>query len=194
MDQAVVIEVDFLERVSEALDYALSSRDEYTHDHSSRVVELAMALGRKCGMRPGELSMLHASARFHDIGKIGIPDKILQKPGPLTPEEFDIIKSHTWVGASIMGRVNVPNIDDYIGVILHHHERVDGTGYPDGLVGNDICMGARIVAIADAYDAMVSRRTYRNSMPHDRVVDILREESGSHFDPRLVEAFIRVVG
>lgn len=193
MDQIAAPDVDFLERISEALDFALRHRDEYTHAHSNRVVDLSMELGRKCGLRPGELSLLHACARFHDIGKIGIPDRILLKPGPLTPAEFAVIKTHSKVGATIIDRVKVPHIEDYVDVILHHHERMDGTGYPDGLVGQDICVGARIVAIADCYDAMVSRRTYRDGLSHVTALQTMREETGTHFDPPLAEAFFRLV-
>jgi putative nucleotidyltransferase with HDIG domain len=193
MNETIVGDVDFLERVSEALAHALYHRDEYTHSHSSRVADLLTALGRKCGVKPGELDMLRACARFHDIGKIGIPDRILYKPGPLTGEELDIIKRHSRIGATIMSRVNVPHIEDYVDVILHHHERMDGAGYPDGLVGDDICLGARIIAIADAYDAMVSRRAYSDGLPHDVALQVMRDETGSHFDPRLAEAFFRVV-
>ena len=117
-----------------------------------------------------------------------------RKPGSLTVDEFDVIKGHSRIGATIIGRVNVPHIDDYIDVILHHHERMDGTGYPDGLAGRDICLGARIVSIADCYDAMVSRRTYRDSIPHATALQIMHAETGTHFDPRLAETFFRLVG
>ncbi len=194
MDGAVVGATDVLEQISEALDYALRRRDEYTHDHSSRVVDLAMALGRKCGLKAGELSMLRACARFHDIGKIGIPDSILLKPGRLTPDEFSVITSHSDIGATIIGRVNIPLIDDYAKVILQHHEWMDGSGYPDGIAGSDICLGARIISIADCYDAMVSRRTYGDSMPREVALEIMRSETGTHFDPGLTEAFFQLVG
>jgi len=193
VDDRVLGDVDFLERVSDALDYALRHRDEYTHSHSNRVVELSVALGRKCGLSPGAVNMLHACARFHDIGKIGIPDSILLKPDVLTAEEFEIIKTHSRIGATIISRVNVPLIDEYVDAILHHHERIDGTGYPDGLAGDDICLSARIISLADCYDAMVSRRTYRDSLPHATALQIMRDETGTHFDPGLAETFFRLV-
>jgi len=186
-------ETDFLEKITAALDTALHERDEYTHSHSSRVINVATELGEKFNLSPAELKILRICARFHDIGKIGIPDSILLKPGKLTDDEFAIIKSHSQIGASIISKIDMPDIDVYVDIILYHHEWFDGSGYPSGLAGNDIPLCSRIIAVADSYDAMTSRRTYRDGLPLETVLKIMKEETGQHFDPAVSEVFFKLI-
>ena len=136
----------------------------------------------------------HASP-LHDIGKVAIPDRVLLKPGKLTPEEFEIMKTHTIIGAENMQTVfnkyaDNPFIGMGIEIALYHHERWDGTGYPDGLIGKNIPLSARIMAVADCYDALRSNRCYRKGFDHETVKEMLLEEEGTHFDPEIIKAFI----
>jgi len=128
---------------------------------------------------------------MHDIGKIGIPDQILNKAGRLTEEEYSIMKSHTTIGADIFSRLNM--VEGLQDGIRHHHERYDGTGYPDGLSGEEISLFARILCIADCYDAMTSNRVYRKRLSDETVLEELRKNAGTQFDPELVEAFIALL-
>ena len=186
-------EIDFLEKITVALDTALHQRDEYTHLHSSRVINVATELGEKFNFSAAELKVLKMCARFHDIGKIGIPDSILLKPGKLTDEEFAIIRTHSQIGASILSKIDMPDIDVYADIILHHHEWFDGSGYPSGLAGNDIPLCSRIISVADSYDALTSSRTYRDSLPIETTLKIMREETGRHFDPKVSEVFFKLI-
>ncbi len=187
-------EIDFMDKITTALDMALHKRDEYTHSHSSRVVDVATKLGEKFNLSPAELKVLRICARFHDIGKIGIPDSILLKPGKLTDSEFTVIKTHSQIGVSIINKIDMPDIDVYVDIILYHHEWFDGSGYPAGIKGNDIPLCSRIIAVADSYDAMTSRRTYRDSLPIETVLKIMKEETGRHFDPAVSEVFFKIIG
>jgi len=171
----------------QALVKAIEARDPYTNQHSNRVTEIAVLMGEAVGCSAEEIDILNISGPLHDIGKIGIRDDILLKPGRLTHEEFEKIKEHPDIGADIIGQLGM--WDEHQKIIRHHHERFDGNGYPAGLRGNEIPYLARIVTVADAYDAMASDRAYRKKMEKDRILKIIRECSGSQFDPRLVEVF-----
>ncbi len=166
---------------------AIEARDPYTEQHSNRVTEIAVKIGKAIGCGEEEIDILNIAGPLHDIGKIGIRDDILLKPGRLTEQEFQKIKEHPDIGAEIIGQLGM--WDEHQGIIRHHHERYDGTGYPDGLKADEIPFLARILSVADAYDAMASDRAYRRKMPIEKVLAILKEGAGSQFDPRCVEAF-----
>ena len=176
-----------------ALSTALQERDGYTRSHCDRVSHLATLLGRHVGLDAAALSDLALAARFHDVGKIGIPDSVLLKPDRLEPEEMAIMRSHAERGERVFlatGREDAPRVAR---LIRQHHEAWDGSGYPDGLRGAEIALGARILAVADSYDAMTTTRPYRAPIPHGRVMDILRSEAGTRLDPLLVAAFEELV-
>ena len=166
---------------------ALEARDLYTRQHSSRVTEIALVLARELGCSAEELNVLNFAGPLHDIGKIGIRDDILLKPGRLTAEEYAKIKEHPAIGANMLNQLGLWDYERRI--IRAHHERFDGTGYPDGLSRENIPFLARILSVADAYDAMASDRAYRNKMESRVILNILAEGAGSQFDPRVVAAF-----
>ena len=172
----------------EALATAIDAKDEITHDHVYRVQVYAKGLARHFGLADREIEALKAGALLHDVGKIAVPDYILNKPGKLTAAEFEKMKIHTVVGAQIMERVNFPY--PVVPIVRHHHERWDGRGYPDGLKGEQIPMTARILTVVDVFDAIREDRQYRKGMRRDEACQFLRENAGSQFDPRVVEAFL----
>ena len=149
-------------------------------------------IGQQIGIEGENREKLKQAALLHDIGKIGISSAILDKPGKLTDEEYEIIKSHPSIGADILGPIS--SFDAIIPMVRQHHERWDGKGYPDGLAGNEICPEARILAVADVYDAMVSDRPYRKGMEKARAIAIIQSESGKQFDPMMVRLFLKWVG
>ena len=169
-----------------ALAAALDARDPYTAGHSDRVSVLSVAIGRGLSLPPDDLEVLRLGALLHDIGKIGVPDDVLRKPGALTPEEFDIIKQHPVLGARILQ--SVPFLAKHIPIVELHHERPDGRGYPDGLRGDEIPRPARIVHVADAYDAMTSARAYRAARPSGDALRELWRCAGSEFHAEIVAA------
>jgi len=175
--------------------YALAStveaKDPYTYGHSRRVNVYAVALAEKIGLPPDQVSRVSTAALLHDIGKIGIPDKVLNKKGKLSKEDWEAIKAHPRLGATIVG--NIPNLVPCVSSILHHHERWDGGGYPEGLKGEEISVEARILAIADSFEAMSSARPYRPALCSEKVMKELRRCAGSQFDPELVQVFMRIV-
>jgi len=174
-----------------ALAAAVEARDPYVYGHSRKVNAYAVDLAEAIGLPPDEVSRISTAALLHDIGKIAIPDSILNKKGKLRPEDWEVIKSHPRLGANIVA--NVPSLVPCGDGILYHHERWDGSGYPEGLKGEAIVLDARILAIADVFDAMVSTRPYRGAYRHEKAVEALREGAGTEFDPELVEVFIRLV-
>jgi len=166
---------------------ALEARDLYTRQHSTRVTEISLTLGRELQCRAEELNILNFAGPLHDIGKIGIRDDILLKPGRLTAEEFEKIKEHPVIGANMLTQLGLWEHERQI--IRCHHERFDGAGYPDGLREDEIPFLARILSVADAYDAMASDRAYRQRMAEDIILEVIAEGAGSQFDPRVVDAF-----
>jgi diguanylate cyclase (GGDEF)-like protein len=174
-----------------ALAAALEAKDDYTADHAQSIADLAVEVGRELGLDRRELRDLRYGAIFHDIGKIAVPDAILHKPGKLTDAEFEVVKRHPAAGEQILAPV--PFLADVRRIVRHDHERWDGGGYPDGLRGTDIPVGARIVFVVDAYHAMVSDRPYRMGMPEGDAQVQLRAGAGTQFDPDVVEAFLRVL-
>ncbi|MCF8091567.1 MAG: response regulator [Desulfotignum sp.] len=170
---------------------ALEVRDFYTRRHSTRVARYAHMIAREMGCSEQELDVINFAGTLHDIGKIGIRDDILLKPGRLTDEEFEKIKEHPAIGADIISKLGL--WDREVAIIRHHHERFDGKGYPDGLKGEAIPKLARIMSVADCFDAMASDRTYRKKMEKSLVLEIIAENSGTQFDPQVVDAFLRVI-
>jgi HD-GYP domain-containing protein (c-di-GMP phosphodiesterase class II) len=175
--------VEFVGSLASALD----ARDRYTAGHSHRVSDLACATAAMLGVTAGELDQIRIGALLHDIGKIGIADTVLQKPGRLTEEEFALIKQHPEIGRRILE--GVQGFAPYLAAVELHHENWDGTGYPRGQSGEQTPLAARIIHVSDAYDAMTTDRPYRGGMSHDKAILILREFAGRQFDPRVVEAF-----
>ncbi|NLG10812.1 MAG: HD domain-containing protein [Coriobacteriaceae bacterium] len=175
----------------EVLRLAVDAKDEYTRGHSDRVVDLSLEIGRDLGFSEGELEELRVAGLFHDIGKIGTADDILLKAESLTKEEYEQIKRHPTKGAMILSAVSM--FESIVPVIRHHHERWDGAGYPDGLAGKDIELNARIIAVADAFDAMMSDRQYRSHLSFDDATEQLREGAGTQFDPAVVGCFLALI-
>jgi hypothetical protein len=175
--------------LTRSLTSAIDAKDAYTFGHSERVARIAVVLGSDLGLQEDELSDIYLAGLLHDIGKIGIRDAVLGKREPLTPEELAHIKQHVTIGYKILADLKL--IRNLLPGVLHHHERYDGTGYPDGLAGENIPLLARILAVADAYDAMSTARPYRTALPPVRVEQILIQGAGSQWDRRVVDAFMR---
>ncbi len=171
---------------------ALGAKDAYTRSHSRRVREYAAAIGRELGLGTAELRDVRLAGQLHDVGKIGVPDRLLSKTGPLTDEEYADLMQHTLIGEQIL-RPLLHDNTTVLAAIRWHHERFDGTGLPDGLSGRQIPLVARIVAVADAFDAMTSERPYRSPLDLRAVVDELKRGVGSQFDPQCVTAFLQVL-
>lgn len=174
-----------------ALSAAIDAKDHYTHGHSRNVMEYAVAIARELGMGKEEIETVKFAGLLHDIGKIGIPELILRKSTGLTDEEFRIISSHPKLGAAIMEQVNF--LKKISPLAYHHHERYDGGGYPDGLSGDDIPLGARILNLADSFDVMTTARVYRSALPFEEALSEVKRCRGKQFDPEVVDAFIRVI-
>ncbi len=175
----------------QALVHALEARDQYTADHSDVVAEWALDTGRRLGMDEDQLRDLELGAILHDIGKVAIPDDILNKPGRLTDEEFEVMKSHTIVGERILKPIGF--LENVAPIVRHEHERWDGRGYPDGISGEQIPLASRIIFVCDAYHAITSDRPYRTGQPHAFARRILTENAGSQFDPAVVAVFLDVI-
>jgi putative nucleotidyltransferase with HDIG domain len=170
---------------------SLDARDRETEGHSIRVSHLSTKLGKILGMNERELKILERGALLHDLGKIGISDTILHKPGKLTEEEWEIMKLHPAIGAHIVE--GIPFLQETIPLIKHHQERWDGTGYPGGLKGEQIPLMARIFSIIDAFDALTTFRPYREKIPQFEAIDYIRENAGILFDPYLVDIFEKMM-
>jgi len=175
-----------------ALARAIEAKSPFTHGHSGRVARLALALAARLGLGEADADVLRRGAALHDLGKISISDAILDKPGRLTPEEFEVVKRHPAEGARIVEPLR--STRDVIPLIRWHHERMDGAGYPDGLTGGDIPPLVRILAVADVYDALASDRPYRTAMPHARCREVMEQDAaGGGLDPDLVRTFLELV-
>jgi len=174
----------------EALGAALDSRDVGTESHSRRVHGYSLALAREHGMPPEQLPDLAHGVLLHDIGKIGIPDAILLKPGSLTVEEWTVMRSHPEIGKRLIEKI--PFLHNAIPVVWCHHEKWDGSGYPRGLAGEEIPLNARIFMVVDAFDAMTFDRPYSKAIPFDAAIAEIKRCAGTHFDPHVVESFLRV--
>jgi HD-GYP domain-containing protein (c-di-GMP phosphodiesterase class II) len=176
---------------AEALSAALEAKDAYTAEHSQSLVENAVAVGRLLGWRGEELRMLRYAAAFHDIGKLAISPGLLNKPGPLTEDEWEEMTEHTLIGERILEPIEF--LAPIRPLVRHAHERWDGNGYPDKLAGEEIPLGARILFACDAYDAMTTDRSYRAALPIERARGELRREAGRQFDPVVVDALLMVL-
>ncbi|PYM49935.1 MAG: hypothetical protein DMD77_21915 [Candidatus Rokuibacteriota bacterium] len=170
---------------------ALEAKDEYTRGHSERVAGLAQRLALAAGLGIAEAKTIAEAGLLHDLGKIGVPEHILRKQGPLTDEEWIAMRRHPLTGAQIVAPLEF--FADAALIVRHHHERHDGSGYPDGLKGDGIPVGARIVAIADVYDALTSERPYRRKLARAEAVQIMRDDAGLTLEPRLTELFLDLV-
>ncbi|MBX9602096.1 MAG: diguanylate cyclase [Bryobacteraceae bacterium] len=176
-------------RTIEALALAIDAKDHTTHDHLQRVQIYAIEIGKELGLEAEALDALRAASLLHDIGKLAVPEHIISKPGRLTPEEFEKMKIHPVVGAEILERVQFPY--PVVPIVRSHHEKWDGTGYPDGLAGDAIPVGARILAVVDCLDALATDRQYRRALPLDEAMKVVVKESGKSFDPRIVDILSR---
>lgn len=183
----------YLAESTQALFIALDERDAYTHQHCDRVSLLAHEIGVACRLSQKELDLIAVGARFHDIGKIGIPDSVLLKPGPLDAEEWRIMKMHPVKGERLFRNTLHPQAHQVANIIRHHHECFDGSGYPDGLSGDEIPLASRIMLIADAYDAMATTRPYHRARSHREIIGILASEEGIKTDPDVLSRFMRVI-
>ena len=183
--------LDSAERVIFALAAAVEAKDPYTEAHTTRVAEAARRVGRRMGITGPDLDVLYRGGIIHDIGKIGVPDAILLKPGRLDPGEQQRMQAHTVIGEGIVAPL--ASATDLLPIIRHHHERFDGYGYPDRLAGNDIPLPARIVAVCDAYDAITNDRPYRRRLGHEEAVALLRDGAGRQWDPDVVDRFLREI-
>jgi putative nucleotidyltransferase with HDIG domain len=182
-------------RVAQALTQAVEAKDSYTEGHLRRVSEYAVAVGSRLGLRGKDLEMLHYASMLHDIGKIGIPEEILRKRGPLNAQEAEVMRRHADIGARLLEKLDL--LRDAAPIVRAHQERYDGAmdetrypGYPMGLTGDEIPLGARIIAVVDAFDAMTTTRPYRAALPVESAIAELRRQSGKQFDPRVVDAFL----
>ena len=184
-------EFTHMRQVVEALAAAIDAKDAYTNGHSGRVADYAVEISRRYGYSKKKQNELHMIGLLHDVGKIGIPDSVINKPGKLTPEEYDIIKTHSEIGAQMLSRSSeMRKLSDGV---RWHHERYDGRGYPDGLVGENIYEEARIIAVADAYDAMTSERSYRTALPQDVVRSEIEKGKGAQFDPVFADIMLKMI-
>jgi putative nucleotidyltransferase with HDIG domain len=177
-------------RAAASLARAVDSRDAYTGSHSARVADLAAAIAEQLGLQPDDVELTRLAARLHDLGKLAIPEEILQKPSSLSSAEWLVIQRHPQIGHRMLESLGVDPIAEWV---LHHHERWDGAGYPGGLAGEDIPLGARIIFVADAFDAMTSSRLYRRPMTREEAFAEVERCSGAQFDPEVVRAFFDAV-
>lgn len=182
--------IEILERLALAAEY----RDDDTGAHTRRVGEMAYRLGRRLSLDEGELETLRRAAPLHDVGKIGISDQILLKPGSLTDEEYEAMKRHTLIGEQILSGSRFPVLETAAEIARSHHENWDGSGYPDGLEGEAIPLNARIVAIADVFDSLTHDRVYKDATPVEEALEEIRDLVGTKFQPRIAEAFFDAVG
>jgi putative nucleotidyltransferase with HDIG domain len=171
-----------------ALATALQERDRYTGDHSESVVEMAGRVAESLGLDPDEVGRVRTAALLHDIGKVGVPDEVLHKPGPLDEREWEIMREHPLIGERILRAI--PGMGRVAKMVRHEHERWDGAGYPDGISGDRIPIGSRIILACDAYHAMTTDRPYRQAMDHPTAIAELSAHAGSQFDPEVVQALI----
>lgn len=184
------LEKAYLESI-QTLRYTVEAKDPYTRGHSDRVSEYSELIGKYLNLSEDDLHKLKIGGLFHDIGKIGVPDSILLKTSRLTDDEYSEIKNHPSIGAHILSNASL--FQDIIPIVKHHHERYDGFGYPGKLAGEDIPYLARIAAVADSFDAMTSKRTYRDSLPIDIVKQEIEKNKGTQFDPKIADVFLDIL-
>ena len=182
-----------LNKYTKALTTALGYRDLMTSMHSERVHGLSMEIGMQCNLDDNQLGALEIGSAFHDVGKIGIPDSILMKPGKLDKDEWDTMTTHCEMGQKILLATELEGSKRAGAIIRHHHESFNGNGYPDKLSGEDIPICSRIISIADSYDAMAVTRSYHKARSHPEIMKILHEETGQKHDPYLMKIFVKLI-
>jgi HD-GYP domain-containing protein (c-di-GMP phosphodiesterase class II) len=175
----------------EALAQSIEIRDSYTSGHCQRVSDMSVHIGERMGLEQQDLMFLKWSATLHDIGKIGIPEYILNKEDKMTPDEYEVMKQHPVLGEKILN--GIAHADRILGGVMHHHERLDGKGYPYGLSGDDIGLQARIIAVSDVWDALTSKRSYRDAMTHHEALNIMESGRGTQFDPVVLDHFLELL-
>jgi HD-GYP domain-containing protein (c-di-GMP phosphodiesterase class II) len=185
------VEAKLMTEVNMALANAIEAKDSYTRGHSERLAKLAGACAERMGLSRDEAAAVRLGAILHDVGKIGIPDRILRQSMALTEDEMAWMRRHPQIGADIIGPVE--GLHHVAPLIRHHHEKFDGTGYPKGLKGEEIPLGSRIISVADAFEAMVADRIYRPSLGLAKALEEIKTGRGSHFDPRVVDAFLDLI-
>ena len=182
--------IETIHEFSESLGVAIDAKDPYTRTHSTEVAEVAQVLAKSMGMTPDQVDLVHIGGHLHDIGKIGVPDSILNKPGPLEAGEWAMLRQHPEIGARILEPIGTMAGTGIPDMVRHHHEAFDGSGYPHGLIGEKIPLGARIIAVADSLSAMLSDRPYRPRMSYsDALAEVVRCR-GTQFDPVVVRALL----
>lgn len=186
-EQSQTVYIEMIETLARAID----AKDPYTKGHSDRVANYASAIARELSLPEEKIFEIRHMGLLHDIGKIGVKEGILTKQGALSFAEFDVIKMHPLIGERIISPIKI--FKNSVPMVLYHHERFDGNGYLEGLKGEDIPLGARILTVADAFDAMVSQRPYRNAIDKEQALRELGKEAGQHFDPRIVKAFTKIL-
>ena len=184
------LEKAYMESI-ETLRYTVEAKDPYTKGHSDRVAAYSVLIGKKMGLSEDDQKTLMIGGLFHDIGKIGVPDAILRKPDRLTDEEYSEIKNHPSIGAHILAPATI--FKDIVPIVKHHHEKYDGRGYPSQLAGENIPLFARIAAVADTYDAMTSKRPYRDELPLETVIAEIEKCKGTQFDPNIADVFLGIL-
>lgn len=189
-DKNQELEKAYLESI-QTLRYTVEAKDSYTRGHSDRVADFSVLIGKYLNLSDDDLKILRIGGLFHDIGKIGVPDSILLKEAKLTDEEYSEIKNHPSIGKQILSNASI--FADMIPIVYHHHEKYNGTGYPTGLSGEDIPLFARIAAVADTFDAMTTKRSYRNALPLEVVRAEIEKCSGTQFDPTIAKVFLDIL-
>lgn len=189
-DKNQELEKAYLESI-QTLRYTVEAKDSYTRGHSDRVADFSVLIGKYLNLSDDDLKILRIGGLFHDIGKIGVPDSILLKEAKLTDEEYSEIKNHPSIGKQILSNASI--FADMIPIVYHHHEKYNGTGYPTGLSGEDIPLFARIAAVADTFDAMTTKRSYRNALPLEVVRAEIEKCSGTQFDPAIAKVFLDIL-
>ena len=189
-DTYVKLEHAYLDSI-QTLRYTVEAKDTYTRGHSDRVSEFSVLIGRHLNLPDADIDTLRIGGLFHDIGKIGVPDSILQKEAKLTDDEYSQIKQHPNIGIHILSHAKI--FQNILPIVEHHHEKYDGSGYPGRLAGQNIPYLARITSIADSFDAMNSRRSYRDSLPMDVIIGEFKRCKGTQFDPEITEAFLDIL-
>lgn len=188
-EQLYQSQIDVIQRLSRAVEY----RDSETGMHTSRMSQYANYVASAVGLNPAECEIISTACSLHDVGKIGIPDSILQKPGKLTPEEWEIMKTHTTIGSELLSGSQSKFLKLGEKIALTHHEKWDGSGYPNGLKGEAIPLEGRICGLCDVFDALTSKRPYKEAWPVDKALEEIRKESGAHFDPHIVDCFLKIL-
>lgn len=180
-----------LMQATQAITGTIDAKDKYTSGHSMRVADYSVKIGRRLKMSESELDNLYYVALLHDVGKIGVPDDLLTKPGRLLPEEFEIMKKHVTKGGEILA--NITAIKDVSLGAKQHHEKYDGTGYTEGLKGEEICLAARIICVADSFDAMATNRSYRKHLEKQKILNELYRCRGTQFDPQIDDIMVEMI-